>query len=129
MSSSAEATRWILTRADELLGELARFRTERTGDPVSPSLVGALYRTARAADDLAVFEAYLRLYPSSSPARRTQSTLPQARYLCEKALLVLADVRKQTSAGAWARDQERAIMAQILGITLRTLKTQRAGPG
>lgn len=125
MRYKPEAIRWIDARADALVEGLGRFRTPGSGDPVAPSLVGVLYRTARACPTLDDLERVLKLYPSSAAARRSNASGPQAQHLCAEVLKLVAEVREGTSVGRWRAAEEARALAAILGLTLRGLKTAR----
>jgi len=125
MSFGPDALRWMDGAAEALTDRLSRFRTPGTGEPVTPSVVGPIYRTARDTGSLDDLERVLRLYRTSSVARRTGSSLPQALYFGEQVQHLLADVRTGTANGLWTRSNEVAAMASVLGMTMRALRGQR----
>lgn len=129
MSFGAEALRWMDGRADGLAQQLDRFRTPGSGQPVAPSVVGPIYRTARVSGSLEEIERVLRLYPSSTMARRTGSSRPQVVFFNEQLQRLVFDVRAATATGLWTRGQEVSALAHVVGLAMRQLRVQRGRGG
>lgn len=125
MSLGPEVLRWMDQRALALAEQLRRYKTPGTGEPVSPSVVGPLYRTARVAASLAELEQVLRLFPSSAQARRTGSSAPQAQFFNDQLGRLVAEVRAGTAAGRWSAAEEARVLAAVLGHAMRALKGPR----
>ncbi len=129
MRYKPETIRWIEERSAELSERLSRYRTAGTGEPVSPSVLGGLYRTARVSAGLDDFERVLKLYPSSATARRTNSSGPQSQVLCAELGRLVGEIRAGTTDGRWRGAEEARTLAAVLGLTLRGLKTARGPKG
>lgn len=125
MRPGPEAIRWIDSHADALSSQLQRYKTPSTGEPVAPSVVGPLYRTARISTSLADLEQILRLYPNSSMARRTGSSAPQAQFFVTQLHWLIGEVRTGTGQNLWRTSEEPRVLAAVLGHAMRELKGHR----
>jgi hypothetical protein len=72
-------TKTLLAEAERLAGDLGRFRTPSSGDPVDPSRVAELIRYLAMVQDVQQLATYLDLMPTSYMAKISQSALPQLK--------------------------------------------------
>jgi len=109
----------LIARAQDLASKLGAFRTPNTGEPVDPSIVGAMHRFFQVAPEQRAVEAFLGAFGASAVATLTKSTLPQAR---ERGRLVQPLWRDVGGQGNGAE-----AMAYVLGWTGRLMRTQERG--
>lgn len=119
------ARRALLVRcADELTGQLSRFKTPNWGTPVDPSIVAGVYRFLRTRPSIAELDAFLDALPSSSVGTLTKSSGPQAREVATRVRALAHTLARDTP-----EPEAIAELTYVLGWTRRLLvATEREAP-